>query len=222
MSAGTGLFLGLACIAMAYLYVQTKDRWRWRTIGKCLAALVALPIVVVVMWLGFGYVKAKLHARPKPVTKYADISLGDTKSEVLYAKGPPTNVLIDDKSSDFPFPGVRTDIALADLKAGETVRDYKYWSYDSSDAGRIDIDFSPKSQEVVRIYCYGSTGHPCPSLLGVPDGATEDEVLSRLGPPGHAEIDNGWSAVKTLSYPNWNVTFQLDKRQVYGLRIDAP
>lgn len=91
--------------------------------------------------------------------------------------------------------------------------------------GRIDVDFSPDSQRVVRISCFAGTSttnaSSCPVLVGVSAGATEEEVVKRLGTPSKAEISQGFETVKTLYYSQWNVAFMLEKRRVYGLQIDS-
>lgn len=108
MTVGTGIFLGFACLAAVIFYTQTKDRWRWRSIAKWVALTVAAPIVVGSLWLGYSTLKSYLASRPKRVTTYASISLGDTKEEVLYASGQPTVVEVDD-AEGVP-PGFRIEI----------------------------------------------------------------------------------------------------------------
>jgi hypothetical protein len=207
------MFLGFACLAAVILYTQTKDRWRWRSIAKWVALTVAAPIVVGSLWLGYSTLKSYLASRPKRVTTYADISLGDTKANVRYAKGEPTDVLVDETTGKFPFPGVRTDIKLSDIPSGKQLTDYRYWDYDSAESGPIDVDFSRGSQRVIRVFCYAGTlpgsARSCPSLLGVSAGATEEEVVKRLGTPSKSEISEGFETAKTLYYSQWNVAFLL-------------
>ena len=114
MEIGTGIFLGLLCIAAVLLYTQTKDRWRWRTVIRWpLRIVVALAVVGALL---FGYVLLQEHFRstPKLITKYADISLGDSKDEVMYAKGPPSYVV---EMAEMPVR-FRPLIRLADIPAG--------------------------------------------------------------------------------------------------------
>jgi len=92
MSIGTGIFFGLACMATVFLYTQTKDRWRWGQISKSVALIVAIPLVLGFLWLGYATMKSYLESRPERVTDYADISLGDATADVLYAKGQPTRL----------------------------------------------------------------------------------------------------------------------------------
>jgi hypothetical protein len=226
MSVGTGIFLGLAILATVLLYTQTKDRWRWRSIAKWTALTIATPLVIGSLWFGYTNLENYRESRPKRITTYADISLGDTKAEVRYAKGVPTDVLVDDPPGKFPFPGVRTNISLSDIPSGKQITDYKYWDYDSAESGRIDVDFSPESQRVTRVFCYASTlvvraAPSCPVLLGISDGVTEEEVLRRLGAPSKSEISEGFGTTKTLYYSQWNVAFYLEKRRVYGLQIES-
>lgn len=221
MTVGTGIFLGLASMAVAYLYVQTKDRWRWRFVIKWFAVIVAVPIATGGIWFGYRYVEASVHARPKPITTYADVALGNSQDEVLYAKGMPSDVLVDDKPGESPIAGTRTQFYVSELKSGDNVKNYRYWSYGVVSAGRIDVDFSPNARKVIRVFCYAKRDEPCPPLLGVAGGATEAEVIKLLGAPANAEISTDFSAVKKMSYPKWNVTFLLQQLQVYGLTLEG-
>jgi len=98
MSIGTGLFLGCALVALTLLFTQTKDRWRWKRIATWSAVVICFPFLVGLIWFGYLAIQTYIRERPRPITKYADVSLGDSLDEVLYAKGYPTTVLVDDAS----------------------------------------------------------------------------------------------------------------------------
>jgi hypothetical protein len=136
-------------------------------------------------------------------------------------------VLVNDVPPDAPVAphGFRLNINSSDPPDGKRVSDYQYWSYDSPDAGRIDVYFSPGSQRVVRIFCYSGTSAgaamPCPELFAISAGATENEVLKLLGTPSKTKIGGDIGAAKILYYSQWNVAFFLQQRRVYALQVGA-
>ncbi len=215
MAIGTGIFLGLLCVAAAFLYTQTKDRWRWRTIVRWpLRVVVALALIGALLF-GFVLLQERLESRPRLVTRYADIGLGDSKDEVLYAKGPPNYVL---ESDAIPTRFLRVT-RVSDIPAGKSPADYLYWSYESERNGRLDIKFSARSNLVVSVFCFSKPDNRCPELNGVFPEMTEDQVLHRLGKPARADIEKSSGYVKTLKYPQYQVAFYLTKRQVYALEL---
>jgi hypothetical protein len=121
--------------------------------------------------------------------------------------------------------GLRLNVETAKIPSGKRVTDYKYWEYESPDAGRVDIDFSPTTQRVVRVFCYATDNHECPSLLRISGGMSEDQVLNTLGAPSQAELSTEnilpLSAVKVLSYAKFKIAFYLEQRRVYGLELGA-
>lgn len=219
MSIGTGLFLGLACISLVYLYTHSRESSRWRLIVRWFGALVASLAIVGLVVLGYFGIQERLASRPKRVSSYANISVGDSKDEVRYALGSPTEVA-EDAPSTSDLAGWQVLFAVSDLKDGKHFSDYDSWTYDSSSEGRIDVDFSPESGKVIRVFCYATAERRCPQLLGISDGATEDEVVQRLGEPSAAEIGPK-SPEKKISYNHFNVVFLLVKRRVYALQLES-
>jgi hypothetical protein len=216
MTVGTGIFLGLACLATVFLYTQTIDRWRWRTIVIRATLIACVPIVVVALWLGYLTLQGYLNSRPRPVARYADVSLGDSKDEVMYEKGMPTGVLEEDAALP---TGFRLDVKLSDIPSGRHVTDYQYWEYEPTDAARVYVYFSPQTQRVVRVLCSSHGANNCPSLLGVVTGTTEDRVLDMLGKPSHTELSTSFGSEKEMEYSQFRVAFWLEKLQVYGLQL---
>jgi len=196
-------------MATVLLYAQTKDRWRWRVVVKRVTLVACAPVVLGLMWLGYEYVRGRVEARPRTATQYSGVSLGDSQDDVLYAKGSPIEVLEDDGNSGF-----RVVVDLAGLPSRK-VTDYSYWDYESADSGRVDVDFSPQTKKVVRVFCYAKE-RECPSLLGVSAGTTEDEVIAKLGRPSRAHLRN---ATKILEYSQYNAAFYLTQRRVYGIQL---
>jgi hypothetical protein len=215
MSVGTGIFLGLFCLAAVLLYTQTKDSARWRTIAKWLALIIVTPLLAAVVWLGYSYVHGYMESRPRKVDRYAEISLGDSKEQVLYEKGSPTDVLVE--ATDLPAY-MHGALEVVKIPPDKSVTDYAHWEYESADSGRVDVDLSPKTQRVVRVFCYSTEQHECPSLLNIARGTTEDQVINALGKPSHTELS---TATKTLRYSQYQVAFYLERRRVYGFELST-
>lgn len=219
MAIGTGIFLGLAILAIVLLYTQTKDRWRWGRIAKWTAAVIATPIVIGAGWLAYDALQDHLRSRPERATAYADIALGDSMEEVRYSKGVPDDVMKEDDSLPNNPRGWLTVVSVPHLPKGQDITDYLHWSYDDQFAGRIDAEFSPDSKTVVRVSCYSGENQTCAGLVGVSSGTTEAVLLDRLGEPSSADIEPE-SGVKTLRYAQFNATYRLKERRVYSLRLE--
>ena len=209
MSIGTGVFLGLACLGAVLLYVQTKDRGRWRSI---VLWMVSTPLLLGAIGLSSVTIWEYLHNRPERVNTYSDVSRGDSKQQVLYAKGLPTHVLQEPLSDD---------VAAEDLPEGKRVTDYLAWSYDFPAAARVDVDFSPQSQKVMRVFCYSSETKRCPSLAGIWPDMTEEAVVAKLGEPSNAWLSSDTSGTKYVVYPALHAAFFLTKLRVYGFLLES-
>jgi hypothetical protein len=161
------------------------------------------------------------HPRFKPVTTYADIALGDSKATVVYSKGPPSSVLED--ATDKDPAGMRIVVSFDDMqKANKSIEDYRYWIFETKDAGRVDVDFSSDNKNVIRIFCYATKNDGalryCPPLLGISAGADEEEIITKLGKPSKVELDER-SYVKALYYAQWSVTYYLQRKHLYALEV---
>jgi hypothetical protein len=103
-----------------------------------------------------------------------------------------------------------------DLKDGKSFRDYGAWSYDVN-TSRIDIEFNPAKTAVVEIACYSKNrAGNCPSIGGIKDGDSEDDVFSVLGQPDISRLDgDGPSTAKNLIYKSIGVSLWLERQRVY-------
>ena len=213
MAIGTGLFLGLAVWALVWVFVKTMDRWKWRRIILWLALVfVVLPVLGFAAWLGYEY----WDSRPRPVTQYYGINLGDSKEDVLYEKGTPVDVE-EDPTKDEQF---RTIVEVKDIPAGKSINDYHYWVYhgerDSRDPD-VTVKFSRQTQRVVSVACYTFLSPYCPSLLGAGEGTSEEWFYKTLGPPSRTTLEN---SVKTIEYAKFNVSYMLTKKEAYGFIVE--
>lgn len=215
MSTGTGVFLGLVCIAAVLLYAQTKDRAHWRPIIKW-----AVAGALLIGGIGLSYVQIREYQRNRvvPPEKYLAVALGDSKRQVLYAKGQPTHVL--EEPPDNTWPGLRV-ISRTDLPEGKDVLDYAHWSYESTDEGRVDIDFVGGEQTVSRVFCFSEEGADCQTLAGVAPGMTEETVIEKLGSPSSSWLAADTSGVKYMTYSALRVGVFLRQQRVYALQLEG-
>jgi hypothetical protein len=214
MSIGTGLFLGLACLATVFLYSQTKDRWRWRRIVKWGAIIACTPLLLGAVWLGLTLLEQYQNARPRPVDRYAGVAIGESMEEVRYSLGTPAEVLQSEKeSARWKIPG-RDLLSTPIVPDGAHLKDYLTWTYRSFVDGWVEVEFFPESRKVIRVFC---KAEGCPSLLGMRLDTNEDEVLSHLGAPSRVELSG---PVKVLHYSKYHTAFFLLKRRVYALQLE--
>lgn len=89
MDTGTGLFCGLVILGIIYLYTQTKDRWNWKKIVFSIIGifLLLLGIFLASLWWPKQLTPIAETDKPKLITSYDGISLGDTLADVEFKKG---------------------------------------------------------------------------------------------------------------------------------------
>jgi hypothetical protein len=148
--------------------------------------------------------------------EYAGVRLGMNMKEVKYIKGFPNNVAQNE--TEGAWKGFARRVISADsLEAGKSVDDYEYWSYDGYNY-RIDLQFD-KSKRVLTIFCYSSDSvYRCPAIAGIEDGYSEQQLLSRFGPPDTSSIDG---VTKIVRYTKVGVIFYLTKEKIYMLGISV-
>jgi hypothetical protein len=215
MSVGLGIFLASVVIALVVLYGITKDRWSWRQIARLCALIIAALVVLAGAVIGGVYFWSRLPAITSPQTEYAGIRLGVGPDEVLYIKGYPEEVLGEMIGGE--WPGFKLVIVTKDLEKGKDVHDYQDWIYEGS-LNRIEVTLNAEKTAVAVINCYSNDSQRrCPSILGVTDGDSEQEVIRKLGAPGTSQITG---VTKFISYPNAGIHLWLTKERVYLLGIN--
>jgi hypothetical protein len=222
MSVGTGILLSSLVFAIVILYGITKDRWRWRRIVGRTALIVAAIMVLTGAISGGLYLWDRLPMTLVPQTEYAGLRLGISPDEVMYIKGYPPTVYAeapDPPPADWPGAGWQEVIHTKDVKKGQRVQDYREWSYENDDQhSRIDVTFNPQKTAVIVIECYSDDRlGRCPSIAGISDGASEQEVVRKLGKPERSSIEG---VTKSLYYSAVGVRLVLSKERVYMLGIN--
>jgi len=89
MDTGTGLFSGLVILGIIYLYTQTKDRWNWKKIVFSIIGVFILLIGILwaSLWVPKQLTTIPVVDKPKLITSYDGISLGDTLADIEFKKG---------------------------------------------------------------------------------------------------------------------------------------
>jgi hypothetical protein len=220
MSIGLGIFLTSVVFALAMFYAITKDRWRWGRIVSTFVALIVLTGVVI----GGLYFWNQLPGTVSPQTEYAGIRLGMGPDAVLDINGSPPAVY-GEAEKEGKWRGFQPIIETKNLEKGKLVQDYREWSYEQS-SNRIDVTFNPEKTAVVAIDCYSNDRQRrCPSIGGVKDGDSEQEVIQKLGTPGTSRIEfgrNGMTTTKIMNYPKVGIELWLSNERVDMLGIYDP
>lgn len=210
MDIGTGVFLSAVFLGLIALYISTKDRWKWK---KIILILIGLPITIGLL-AGGGITSYKWFKETFPPTVKKQnginkIMLGMTKDEVLYIKGKPSAVWSNFtplKGNTFTF-----DQALED---GASEMDSNTWDYVDEYGDRLTIEFNNETSKVDNINCTkgeSNYGNSC-EIQDLKIGLSEDDLLRRLGKPEKSVIED---SVKKMYYPDLNLKFYLEKKEVY-------
>lgn len=97
MSIGLWLFLGLVFCGVIFLYTQTKDRWKWGKGGKIFLYLIGTPFAVWLIYLCGDYFYEEYQGRPKVISEFKGIKLGESLQDVIFKLGKPRFVIEPDQ-----------------------------------------------------------------------------------------------------------------------------
>jgi hypothetical protein len=191
MTVGDSIFLSALLLSMVGLYAATKDRWNWKRVARW---SLGLPAVVLALTAAGFWGYSKYNDRPMKQEEFAGVKLTFTPDDVKFAKGEP--LLFDGKPDR--------------------------WIYYSKDSGgNITSGYVVRFEnQKVKYVMYASspTNIYHPELLGFKIGASIDDVVAKLGPPGNvASSSDGLERV--LSFPTYQVFFSFTQAKVkdYGV-----
>ena len=174
--------------------------------------LTLLPFAAVIAVTYLGHPLYMLYGnRLVPQVRYYGIALGMTPIEVIRIKGYPAYVVGASAGSN------RLPVRYEEIPAGKTVKDYLEWEFHigRSEPASLEILYSEKTRLVTRISCYSQTGY-CPPVSGISTGASEDEVVEKLGAPGLVKADRSF---QTLDYPDLHLSVLLERQRVVMLSL---
>lgn len=188
-----------------------------KRLGKWALWLLSALAAIFVLALAWEKGKEYIDNRPYRAVRYADIGLGDAQKEVLYVLGPPPHFIHPARTLNDGNPFSKFGRVVDGAKPEEKVSytDSNEWLY-TVHQGRTDVAFDKAGGRVTSIACFSESSYSCPSLYGIRDGSSEDDVLSQLGKPASEELDG---VTKTVRYPQYNLTVYLEKRRVYMLKV---
>ena len=140
--------------------------------------------------------------------------LGMTQDEVMYVKGYPPVVLVDEPSVEGPSWVVETQ----NLEKGKDASIIA--TGPTMDTNTNYVTFNGERTAVIAIRCYSNDkSYRCPAIGGVRDGDAEQEALRKLGNPSDSKIDG---VTKLLTYRDLGINLWLNKEQVYMMSIGDP
>lgn len=210
MTLGEGILWSTVLILTAAAVCQVSIRRWWKTVGKVFGVQVLIGgIIGAGVWGWFEY-----QDRPYVVEELNGFRLGMVPAEVLLAKGKPENYNEEPvKEGDkfilgWSFQPVGTDPILP-LPRGFRL-DRRgidgHWAFFSGD--------SPNEMELDLVCEYSGFT----SVLSIKPTTSEDSVIKKLGQPSNESIRTDGLA-KFISYEQWNVMYEIEKGQVFGLCI---
>lgn len=186
------------------------------------ALIAALAVVALIASLfGVQYYEQWERNRPRLLTAYADIKLGDSAQQVRYVLGPPPEYLYrtEEEERGKPWTMYPEVVKPEQDPGGKKFAASREWQYETPQRTRIDVEFDKPEGVVVSVSCYSSTVYACPPVFGLRDGAEEDEVLEHLGRPTAETLRD---SSKVMRYNDLNLTLYLEKRRVYMVEVTAP
>lgn len=156
-----------------------------------------------------------------PQREFAGLTLGADQDEVLYSCGQPDYFL---ESTEISFDKNEKMKALKLVENPTKASNYTYWGYRLTEAKfnaetAIDLVFDKETKLLIEITCTSlPMARLCPTLRGLKDGDSEEDIIRQFGKTSMAHIDKD-SHVKTITYDDIGVAFLLQKRKIYRLGI---
>ena len=203
--------------------VRSRTAWLWIGRAPLLLAMVALGGVATVRWL---------EHRPRRLTSYQGVSLGDSKKVVEYKKGEPEGV-VDDPSLPQPLGynpfkhiyTVAADEGQTDaIPNGKSFKDFNLWSYSyglkdpSTGTKLLDIGFDKKTNLVDQIECFADEPVEkfCDLESGIGIDVSEQKARNILGVPTTETLIEG---TKTLFYQRYNLRLGLQRQKIKNIYV---
>ena len=175
---GIGIFLGLCFCGFIYLYTQTKDRWNWSKLRKILSYVVITPIVLGLVFWGGLFLYSKYEERPKIITSYKGVKLGDSLNDVNFKLGKFQKEL---SWGEFILKDIKKDTPeyLKRFKEYQDVIETEK-NNDTTDYYKSPIGIRVKDNKIVSIWesCPGDDFYS--SVNGIRCNSSGDEILQKF------------------------------------------
>ena len=190
-------------------------------------ALVAAAVLAVVITI-----KVRRDQRKQQLVSYYDVRIGASKKEVGYRLGYPASVQgpyrPDPSHKNWQLSDELKVTSNGDLEGqpseppgGSALKQFDEWHYDFR-PDRVTVDFDPETKMATSVLCeewQKDRKSKCKPILGITVGSTEEDVVSKLGPPAKQDITE---VFKSMSYPEEGIELMLTKGRVYLVRKVAP
>lgn len=167
------------------------------------------------------------QSRPEPVTKYMGVSLGDSKEQVEYVLGSPTDVykeaspemakpFLDAGFKTVPYEHGNND----DIRTVGGLKKYPYWVY-VTDALDVGVTFNQETGKLTSILCGAHRWNKDPNkdkckINGIGLKDSEASVIKHLGKPDSESIKNG---LKSVFYARFNLYINFERESVYSIMV---
>ena len=97
MNLGLSIFLSSIILGIIFLYIATKDRWDWKKLSRLNWKKIVIKSVIIILaiYLISGlaiFIGYKISNAPKKMNEFLGISLKDTKDDILFLKGKPSEI----------------------------------------------------------------------------------------------------------------------------------
>lgn len=184
------------------------------------AAFAFLAFVLVVAGvLGWEQFQEVQRTRPKLLTSYMDVTLGDSLEQVQYARGLPDYFAYKQPADAAnPFSEFPMLIQPSDEKNGHLIKQSLEWQWFDGKGQMVVAGLNKPGGIVEYVSCHATQYFSCSSVFGISNGSTEDEVLDKLGKPDNELLERG---MKVLRYSSYNLTLYLERKKVTRVEIAA-
>lgn len=187
---------------------------------KYLGASIALVVVVWAIYSTYSYIKNL----PKPVTTFEGAALGESKDQVFYALGAPSEVFYGPKDLNSTNIFDRVSPMATKEQVDKTPlreKGFNHWEYLRKDKPRLEIKFN-KEGKVDFIGCYVSPKdwayiNSC-LVNGVQSLDTEERIIEKLGKPDNETIDG---ITKTMDFKKYNMKIFLTEKYAYYIVVTS-
>jgi len=175
-------------------------------------------VVLIVIFSSYDEFQRYQRDKPRLVTEYAGVSLGESTEHVKYAIGNPSQIEHKGEGDSTKDQNAgRGPVLKVDGTNGHLISTSKEWMY-SIGQNLITVEFDKPGGGVVSVSCFSFMSYVCPEIFGIRDGTDEKYVLDRLGKPDSEVLED---ARKVLRYNRYNLTLYLAMKKVYMLEVTA-
>jgi len=191
MNLSLSILLSSIILGLVVLYVNTKDRWKW---AKILKLVIAIPLSLALIAVAGVFLYTKISDRPRKQTEFWQISLSDTKEDVLFKKGKP----IEEESDNLWSYIIEVGMYIVGFYDGKVI-EIAY------------TDISNKSNPFAEFL-------PGPTIQGIGFNESSDAVTRKFGSPASI-VESKKGLARMYYFPQYNVWFTLEKDsvRVYGI-----